>query len=54
MKVICGNCKRVMFECDAERLFEDTTCQYCSAVNQFDNSSAPAKVILPRTVPKTP
>lgn len=48
MKVICGNCKRTMFECSSDYLCEDFECKNCGAVNQFDNSKAPTKVVLPR------
>ena len=51
MKATCGNCKRVLVECKAECLFEDIICHHCSAINQFDNSSTPSRVILPRTIP---
>lgn len=47
MRAICGNCKRVMFECSSDYLCEDFECKSCGAVNQFDNSKVPTKVVLP-------
>jgi hypothetical protein len=48
MKAICGNCKRVMFECSSDYLCEDYECKNCGVVNQFDNSTVPTKVVLRR------
>jgi phage FluMu protein Com len=48
MKARCANCKTVMFECSSDYLCEDFECMKCGAVNQFDNSNVPTKVVLPR------
>jgi hypothetical protein len=47
VKAMCGNCKSVMFECSSEYLCSDYTCKNCGAINQFDMSKVPTKVVLP-------
>lgn len=54
MKAVCGNCKSVMFECSSDYLCEDVTCKACGAVNQFDNSKEPTRVVLPRNPGEPP
>ena len=47
VKAICGNCRSVMFECSSDYLCSDYSCKNCGAVNSFDMSRVPAKVVLP-------
>ncbi len=48
VRAICGNCRNVMFECSSDFLCSDYTCEECGAINQFDMSKVPTKVVLPQ------
>jgi phage FluMu protein Com len=45
MKAICADCNTVMFECSSTYLCDDFECPECGAVNSFDNSKEPTKIV---------
>lgn len=47
-RAICGNCGLEMFECSSDYLCSDYRCKACGAVNFFDNSRVPTRIVLPQ------